>query len=84
MKSFIARCLLPVACCLFGCAHTQKAAPREQTVTMEPMVFQAQPDGTVETVDAAHELGDLAGDVDELLPLLGLHGKGDHAEKLPC
>lgn len=36
-----------------GCAHTQKAAPREQTVTMEPMVFQAQPNGTVETVDAA-------------------------------
>ncbi len=36
-----------------GCAHTQKPAPQEQHVTMEPMVFSAQPNGTVETVDAA-------------------------------
>jgi len=43
-----------------GCAHTQKSAPREQTVTMEPMVFQAQPNGSVETVDAA-SLFDRAG-----------------------
>ncbi|HEX9103210.1 MAG TPA: tetratricopeptide repeat protein, partial [Polyangia bacterium] len=36
-----------------GCAHTQRPAPGEQQVTMEPMVFAAQPDGHVETVDAA-------------------------------
>ena len=47
-----------VVCCLgllvvAGCAHTQKAPPRELTVTMEPMVFAAQPNGSVETVDAA-------------------------------
>ncbi len=34
-----------------GCAHRQAAAPR--AVQMEPMVFQAHPDGTVEAVDAA-------------------------------
>ncbi|MCU1281579.1 MAG: domain protein, putative component of TonB system [bacterium] len=36
-----------------GCAHTQKSAQEEQHVTMEPMVFAAQPNGSVETVDAA-------------------------------
>jgi tetratricopeptide (TPR) repeat protein len=36
-----------------GCAHTNQSAPREQHVTMEPMVFVAQPNGIVETVDAA-------------------------------
>ena len=36
-----------------GCAHTRKGPPRVETVTMEPMVFAAQPNGTVETVDAA-------------------------------
>ena len=56
----IACCLLPVACCLSGCAHSHSAAPREQSVTMEPMVFQAHPDGHVETVDAA-SLFDKAG-----------------------
>lgn len=34
-----------------GCAHQQ--APREQRVQMEPMVFSAQPGGSVEMVDAA-------------------------------
>jgi len=60
MKWPVACRLLPVACFLVGCAHTQKPAPREQTVTMEPMVFAAQPNGTVETVDAA-SLFDKAG-----------------------
>jgi tetratricopeptide (TPR) repeat protein len=35
-----------------GCAHQQRA-PKEQRVQMEPMVFAAQPGGTVEMVDAA-------------------------------
>jgi tetratricopeptide (TPR) repeat protein len=48
---------LATVCCygLFlvaGCAHTQPKAT-EQHVTMEPMVFAAQPDGHIETVDAA-------------------------------
>ena len=45
--------LLVALTLLGGCAHTQKpAAPTEQHVTMEPMIFSAQPAGTVETVDA--------------------------------
>jgi tetratricopeptide (TPR) repeat protein len=36
---------------LAGCAHT--ALPREQRVTMEPLVFEAQKSGAVEIVDAA-------------------------------
>jgi len=50
MKQLVLGLALAVAA---GCAHTQKAAPQEQHVTMEPMVFAAQPDGRVETVDAA-------------------------------
>ena len=50
MKQLVLGLALAVAA---GCAHTQKAAPREQHVTMEPMVFAAQPDGRIETVDAA-------------------------------
>ncbi len=61
MKLPVAGCLLPVACLLaFGCAHSHNAAPREQSVSMEPMIFQARPDGHVETVDAA-SLFDKAG-----------------------
>ncbi len=48
MKPLVAAALVVLA----GCAHTQKP-PREQHVTMEPMVFAAQPSGTVEMVDAA-------------------------------
>lgn len=38
-----------------GCAHGAAKAPAapEQHVTMEPMVFAARPDGSVDTVDAA-------------------------------
>ncbi|HXU70878.1 MAG TPA: tetratricopeptide repeat protein [Polyangia bacterium] len=50
MKQLVLGLALAVAA---GCAHTQKAAPQEQHVTMEPMVFAAQPDGRIETVDAA-------------------------------
>jgi tetratricopeptide (TPR) repeat protein len=55
MKFPASSCLLPVACFLFfGCAHTSpRATAPEQHVTMEPMVFAAHPDGSVETVDAA-------------------------------
>jgi tetratricopeptide (TPR) repeat protein len=41
-----------VAAAAAGCAHAPPKTP-ERHVTMEPMVFEARPNGTVETTDAA-------------------------------
>jgi tetratricopeptide (TPR) repeat protein len=45
--------LLILVVALAGCAHTQKGAPPERRMQMDPIVFKAHADGEVEVLDPA-------------------------------